>query len=199
MDRQSSADREDWRPVFHVSPHPLPAGCVLRPYAIAVSSRAQLHSAVHARASGMETVVRLVRSDQWRGAGSNERYAVQMVVLEAAFEWVRLRVAPSLPSRLATVFAWDTIVQARSFRDTYLAEGVIHSCSMLAGRRIRRDGALVVEAYGAADLAYPSLEDLLRLEELAARYWREGDPLQLPEVLVQGTVVVDAIVKTERA
>ena len=69
---------------------------------------------------------------------------------------------------------------------------MIHRCKVISGRTVKRDGALVVEAYETANLANPDLDALHLVEERAVRYWREQPPFAFPEAFVHGTVVVEA-------
>lgn len=180
--------------IFHVARAPLAAGVTLRPYALGRDCREAAMELTRTRADGLDAVAGLIESHGWPGCKSAGRYPDPLIVLEAAFEWVRTEVAPELPSRLDAVFAWQTETLAREFRDTYQPGGTIHRCRVVAGRQVTRDGALVVAAYESTGLAEPSVHDLLCLERHAACYWRPEAVLRYPEVLVQGTVVVDAIV-----
>lgn len=180
--------------LFHVSALALPAGTVLRPYAIAHDHRDLIWQAVRAIDEGPHAVTALLGGTAWNRLVSDEEFRAGMVLLEAAFERVRRRIAPALPSRLGVVFAWSTLADAVGYRDVYQPAGIIHSCILVAGRRVERDGTLVVGAFETANLAQPRATDLPRAEEHAVRYWGGQAPMAHPEVLVEGTVVVADIV-----
>ena len=142
---------------------------------------------------GPEAVATLLAGADWSRLMSFGESRARMVFLEAAFERVRTRIASDLPSRFAVIFAWNTLPDAVRYRDAYQPSGVIHCCAMVAGRSVMRDGSLVVNAFEEANLALPRGTDLLQVEERAVRYWQGQAPMALPEVLVQGTVVVEGI------
>ena len=183
--------------LFHVAARAIPAGRTLRPYAVARPYPALLRLADHALGAGPDAVRRLLASEAWErrlGQGGGA-YRAEMLLLEAIFERARLRAAPRRPSRLGAVFAWGSLALAARYRAAYRPDGVIHRCALVAGTTVERDAALVVEAFEVADLANPSEVDLQRVAERAVRYWRAEAPLALPEVLVRGTVVVEAAVE----
>ena len=180
--------------LFHVTDLALPEGTKLRPYAIAQDHRDLLWQVVQAIDEGPDAVATLMAGAAWTRLGSLGESRAGMVLLEATFEWVRMRIAPDLPSRFSAVFAWSTIPDAVRYRDVYQPSGVIHCCSLIAGRSVERDGTLVVDAFEAANLSKPQASDLSRVEERAISYWRGQAPMAQPEILVEGTVVVEGIV-----
>jgi hypothetical protein len=180
--------------LFHVTDRTLPKGTVLRPYAIAQDNRDPLDQAVQVIDEGSEAVATLLAGATGSRLISSGESQAGMLFLEAAFERVRLRIAPDLPSRLGVVFAWNTLADAVHYRDAYQRFGVVHRCAMVAGRSVERDGSLVVDAFEEANLAQPQLADLPRAEERAIRYWRGQVPKAHPEVLVEGTMLVEGIV-----
>ena len=180
--------------LFHVSSPALPTGTVLRPYTIAHDHRDLIWQAVRAIDEGPNAVATLLAGTAWNHLVSEEEFRAGMVLLEAAFERVRLRIAPALPSRFGAVFAWSALADAVHYRDVYQPAGVIHSCTMVVGRRVERDGTLVVDAFEGANLARPQATDLRRVEEHAVRYWGGQALMVLPEVLVEGIVLVEGVV-----
>ena len=167
---------------------------MLRPYAIARDHGDLLRHAVQAIGEGPEAVANLLAGTAWNRLTASGDSRAGMVLLEAAFERVRMRIAPDLPSRFEVVFAWSTMADAIHYHDAYQPSGVILRCTLVAGRSVERDGALVVEAFEEANLAQPQATDLPRAEEHAIRYWRGQAPMAHPEVLVEGTVLVEGIV-----
>jgi hypothetical protein len=184
-------------PLFHVAARALPVGEALRPYAVAQEYAALLRLAERALEVGPKAVGHLLAGDSWRSLVQEGGYQAEMVLMEAIFERVRGRIAPRAPSRLEAVYAWGNLALARRFRATYRRDGIIHRCALVAGTAVERDGALVVEAFEAADLGYPSADDLRRVEERAVRYWEARAPMAFPELVVRGTVVVEAIVDAD--
>jgi len=153
-----------------------------------------LRLALQALDDGPDAVATFLAEPAWTRLVSQGGSHAGMVLLEAAFERVRRRIAPDLPSRFEVVFAWRTLSDAIRFRDVYQPSGVIHCCAMVTGRNVERDGALIVEAFEAADLAQLQVTHLSEMEECAVRYWRGRTPMAHPEVLMDGTVVVEGIV-----
>ncbi|MGH2614985.1 MAG: hypothetical protein ACRDJC_07085 [Thermomicrobiales bacterium] len=180
--------------LFHVATGVLPVGHVLHPYAIAREHRALISLADHAASVGPGAMRDFLAGAEWRDLLQQRDHRAEMVLLEALFERARVRVAPRLPSRLDAVFAWRTLAVARRYRAEYHPSGVIHRCSLAAGTAIERDGALVVAAFEAADLARPSARDLRLVDERAERYWLAQAPMALPETLVHGSVVIEAVI-----
>ena len=180
--------------LLHVSDMALPVGTELRPYAIAQNHRELLRLAVRAIDKGPDAVVDLLAGAAWSHLVTLGDYLAGMVLLEAVFERVRLQIAPDLPSRFGVVFAWGTLADAVRYRDAYLPAGVIHRCAVVAGRSVERDGSLVVRAFEEANFAHPQATGRSRADEHAVRYWRGQVPMAHPEVLVEGTVVVEEVV-----
>ena len=181
--------------LFHVAAGPIPAGEVLKPYAVAREYAALVRLAGAALAGGPAAVRRLLAGEAWGGLLRQGDYRAEMVLLEAIFERARLGAAPALPSRLEAVYVWSSLALARRYRAKYRPRGVIHRCALVEGTTVERDGALVVAAFEAADLARPSAADLQRVMERAERYWRADEPMDFPELLVRGAVAVAAVVE----
>ena len=178
-------------PLFHVSAQALAVGQRLRSYTISTDYAALIRLAGEALNGGPEAIRRLLTSDAFARLHGQGGYQVEMVHLEAVFERVRARNAPQLPSRLEAVYVWRTLALARQFRAAYRPDGIIHRCALVTGTAIERDGALVA---AGIDLTRPLVEELAQVERRAARYWRAREPMLLPEMLVRGTVVVEAVV-----
>ena len=181
--------------LFHVADRTLSEGEAVRPYGIAREYPAVLRLAGQALEAGPDAVRRLLSGEVWDHLRRQGGDRTEMVLIEAAFERARLLNAPQLPSRLDTVYAWGSLALAERFRAGYRPAGIIHRCTLIAGTTLERDAALVVGAFEAADLADPSANDLRQVEELAARYWRASTPMTWPEVLIHGTVVVEAVME----
>ena len=138
----------------------------------------------------------MLASEEWSRLVHHGNYRSEMILLEAAFEQARLNTAPSLPSRLDAVFTWANLTLARRFHARYRPAGIVHRCSLTNGTTLERDGALVVEAFEAANLSQPSEHDFQLVEERATRYWQAPSPMALPELLIHGTVVIEAPMDT---
>jgi len=98
--------------VFHVTAPALPAGTVHRSYTIAQDHRDLLWLAVQAIDEGPDAVAVLLAGAVWSRLGSFGESRAGMVLLKAAFERARMRIAPDLPSRFGVVFAWSTLADA---------------------------------------------------------------------------------------
>jgi hypothetical protein len=183
--------------LFHVAGCALTAGSILRPYAVAHDDPAIVRLAQDALDDGPDAVQRLFASDSWSRLLGQGGHRAEMVLLEAAFERVRVRTAPRSPSRLDAVYAWGTRDLAERFRAKYRPAGVIHRCVLVDGTTSERDGALIVAAFEATNLAAPSGKDLQQLEAQATRYWRAQSPMEMPELLVHGTVVIESVVERD--
>jgi hypothetical protein len=184
-------------PLFHVGATALPIGQVLRPYAIAEEHAALLRQAARALAEGPAAVDRILSGPEWTSLRGQPGQPAPMVLLEATFEHVRARIAPSFPSRLDAVFAWRSLGLARRFCLAHRRGGVIHRCEVVEGFAVERDGAFVVEAFETTDLTNPSPADLRLVEDLASRYWQGNGPMTFPEMLICGSVAVVEIVTTD--
>ena len=103
--------------------------------------------------------------------------------------------APGLPSRLEAVYVRGSIALARRHRLADRPTIVIHHCALVDGTTVERDGALVVEAFETADLTNPTADDQRRVAERSERYWWAEGPMDLLEILVHGTVVVETVVQ----
>src|SRR5215218_4258939 len=103
--------------LFRVTHMVLPAGTMLRPYAIAQNHSDLLRPAPQEIAEGSEAVAAPPAGATWAQLVSEGESRAGMVLLEAAFERVRRRIAPDLPSRLAVVFTWSKLADAVRYRN----------------------------------------------------------------------------------
>ncbi len=179
--------------LFHVASHELPTGQVLLPYAVASEYPHLVRMAEASIGAGQVAIQRLMAGEEWMRLVRQGGYRSEMVLLEAAFERARGQVAPHLPSRLDAVYVWSSLDLAERFRAKYRPSGIIHRCALVDGTTLERDGALVVEAFEAANLSHPTDHDLRQVDERAIRYWEARSPMALPELLVHGTVIIAAI------
>jgi hypothetical protein len=180
--------------VFHVAATPIKVGQAIRPYAISPEALARVGLTRELLSAEQIAHRRLIDA----ALRSNELlagvYGGSMILLEAVFEQARLRTAPALPSRLGAIFAWSTPDLAKWYRTTYRPGGTIHRCTMVSGQSVERDGALIVEAFEVAGLANPAPGDLRLVEEQALRYWHGQALFDFPELIIHGTVVVEAYI-----
>lgn len=189
--QQSSSDPES-QVVFHVAAMPIEIGQAIRPYAITPESLVRLGLRHDTPTAGLDADRDLIDAALRFDGILAGVYGGAMVLLEAIFERVRLLTAPALPGRLGAVFGWSTPVLAKRYLTGYQPGGIIHRCRIVSGNRMERDGALVVEAFELANLANPEPGDLRLVEERAERYWLGRAPMAFPELIVHGTVVVEA-------
>jgi hypothetical protein len=189
----------DAPPLFHVASRPIPAGQALRPYAVARRHPDLFRLADAALAADPDALRSLLAGAAWAALRQQGDHQAEMVLLEAVFERARRALAPHLPSRLEAVYLWGSLALAQRFRAEYRPAGLVHRCALLAGDGVARDGALVVAAYEAADLAAPAEADLRAVAERANRYWAAAAtaPMGMAELLVRGTVVVEGIVDAD--
>jgi hypothetical protein len=181
-------------PLYHVTASPIPAGRVLRPYAIGREHATVIQQAVNALREGAEALALLLAGDAWEHLRREGDRVAEMILLEALFERVRVAVAPRSLSRLNAVFAWRRLGLARRYRAEYRPGGVVLRCVLDTGTAEERDGAVVVGAFETADLADPRPRDLRRVEALARRYWAGRAPMAFPELLVRGRVRVEGVI-----
>ena len=180
--------------VFHVSTQTIPPGQALQPYRLGVVYADLIATTRHALASGPEAVQALLGTAAWARLPAQQAYLPEMVILEAVFEHVRCQRAPGFPSRLASSFAWARIELAQRFCTDYLPQGVIHRCHVVAGTAVELDGGLVA---AGINLRNPLDDELHQLEQRAHRYWRARQPMTFPELVVRGTVRVEASLVAE--
>jgi hypothetical protein len=173
--------------VFHVGEGTIEAGQALRPYALPEA----LADAVGLVGRMLDWEARARAALLTDDGRLRRQYTadpmMQLVFIEAIFERARARVAPTLPSRFASVFLWPTVALAQAFRDRYRPRGVIHRCVLVDGEALPRDASLV--AVGM-DLSAVLDDELRAIEERAVRYWSADGPFAYAELLVQGTVTV---------
>ena len=192
VDAEQAVAGVESRVVYHVGATMIGVGQVIRPYVMGPDTLAR-QALTRAILLGGPEAARHLPDAAWHVNEIDEGfYSGGMIVLEAVFEWVRLHKAPALPGRLGAVFGWRTPLQARRYRTEYCPGGVIHLCKIMSGHAMERDGALVVEAYEAANLANPRTDALHLVQDHALRYWRGQPPFVFPELIVHGTVVVEA-------
>ena len=118
-----------------------------------------------------------------------------MIVLEAIFEQVRLKSAPSLPSRMNCVFTWPSLELARRFRIQYVPGGTIHRCRVIEGLAVELDGGLLPPGINLVDLSPSALSHEVRATRARAeKYWNAPASPDFPELLIVGSVeVVDPV------
>ncbi len=180
----------DWpraRALFHVARDSIPIGQHLRPYHIRTVYAPLLGAIGEALAAGTDAVARLLASAEWARLAERRAYIPELVLLEAIFERSRVQVAPTLPSRLDAVFGWRTLEVAQEFRTRYRPDGVIYRCAAVGDMATERDGALVA---AGIDLARPLADELRAVERRAIRYWGGRESMALPEVLIEGALIV---------
>jgi hypothetical protein len=172
---------------FHVGAGRIEPGAALHPYEL-VATHAEPFTLVR-RALDRDPSARaalLTRTGRLRHRFRADP-EMQLVILEAIFERVRARHAPTLSGRLDAVFLWPTLDLARDFRARFRPNGTIHRCRIVDGKPLTRDASLVVVG---VDLAAVLDDEARRVEQHAVRYWSSDTPIAYPEVLVHGTVVV---------
>ena len=177
--------------MFHVSARAITAGQRLRSYTVSADYAALIRLAGEMLDGGPGAVRHLLASDTFAHLQGQGGYQVEMVLLEAVFERARMHGAPELPSRLDSVYVWRTLALARQFQTAYRPSGIIHRCALVTGTTAEHDGALIA---AGIDLKRPLEEELAQVAQRAERYWRANEPMRLPETLVRGTVVVEAVV-----
>lgn len=111
----------------------------------------------------------------------------QFLLWEIALETARRAVAPEAPSRLACVFVYEELDQARVFRDRYRAGGhiLIVEPHDLNAKRWRADPDHLTGSGGTPFVDY--------MPEAAFRYWTEPASNHV-EMLLAGPVRVVGIV-----
>ncbi|AAR34945.1 GrpB family protein [Geobacter sulfurreducens] len=185
------------RVVYQVSSVPLAPGAWLRPYYLQRYG-AMINAAIAALSTGEKALLAYCQKEAWlllempqEIPSLKPEQLKMMIVLEALFEQVRHEEAPTLPSRLASIFTWPVPGVAQRFRDAYFPGGVIHRCVIRSGSALEFDGALLPPGINL-DQAGPlaMAEEVRRVRQRAERYWRRAHEPEFPELLVQGTVEV---------
>ncbi len=176
--------------LFHVGDGVIAPGRELRKYRLAEDKRDVLELVHLALDGNLEA-----RTTLLTGTGRLRRRfrsdpTMQLVLIEAIFERVRLRVAPGLPSRFDSVFLWPTLRLAQDFRERYRSHGLIHRCVLVEGDPLSRDASFVA---AGMDLSVPVDDEVRKIEQRAVEYWRADAHISYPEVLVQGIVVVTEV------
>jgi hypothetical protein len=197
MDRDSRVRRD--LTVFQVGRFPLAPGTLLRPYYMGkhVDRISEIQAVLASRPTEL---LRYFSATTWPSAeqldpelGFSSDILKMMAVLEAIFEEARKRLAPEMPSRLASIFAWPTLAVAERFKAEYLPTGTIHQCRVVEGAVIERDGGLLppgIDLQSKSALAFQKELDATRLR--AEAYWRGHRPQDFPELLIIGTVITIA-------
>jgi hypothetical protein len=186
--------------VFRVDRLAMPAGTLINPYYMA-SHVLRIDDARIVIESGVSALLDYLRISRIANTSlpPEERAASDMlrmmIVLEAVFEGVRLEKYPHIPSRQDATFVWPSIDLAREFRARYIPDGHMHLCEILNGTATLRDGALLPPGI---DIHIASIEELqtefAHTRARAERYWRGGDSMAMPELMVNGQVrIVSAI------
>jgi hypothetical protein len=173
--------------LFHVSDTRIEPGQALRRYVIPEHLREALALVGKVLDGDGLARVALLADDGTLGTQFRGDPNVQLVLIEAVFERVRLEAAPQLPSRLESTFLWPTVGLADRFRERYRPRGIVHRCTLAEGMPVWRDASVV--AVGV-DLAASFDDEIARLEGRARRYWSSDPPFDYSELLVRGTVVV---------
>ena len=110
------------------------------------------------------------------------RDTARQVLVETALETSRICLAPHAPSRLHCVYAWESLVDAETFRDRHRIDGLIY-----AVEPVRPDIAV---HRGDLDFLWWRQIAGLPLEYISAdsiRYWLD-EPETMVEVLIGGPV-----------
>lgn len=173
--------------LFHVAKGPIPVGQRLRPYHLRTTYEPLVVAALEALATDTDAVARLLANAEWVRLAARREYLCELILLEAIFERTRTQVAPLLPSRLDTVFGWRTLATAQVFRARYRPDGAIYRCAAVGRAGTARDGALVA---AGIDLARSLAGELGAVEQRAIRYWKGEEPMELPEMLIEGTLII---------
>ena len=148
--------------------------------------------------AGSPALARHLTASEWeqidlsdKTAGLESDVMKMMVVLEAIFEHTRKKFASYLPSRLDCVFAWPTLEAAKTFREQYIPEGVIHRCFIMQGEVVELDGGLIPPGINLSDLSPEVFSAEFQATQLRAeKYWVAQESPNLPELLVVGNVEV---------
>lgn len=194
--------RCDGLTVFHVSREPLQPGEQLRRYYM--HQYAQLIARIQSVLEGATALAHYLSGPEWRQlnieneiTGQKSESLKMMIVLEAIFEGARVKMAPSLPSRLDCIFAWSSLELARRFRVQYLPEGTIHRCHVIEGLAVELDGGLLPPGINLKKLSLKALSDEIRTTQARAeKYWKAQTSFDFPELLIQGSVeIVDLVQK----
>ncbi|THD65867.1 hypothetical protein E7Z59_14905 [Robertkochia marina] len=102
---------------------------------------------------------------------------------------------PEFSSRLDSIFAWPTLEVAQRFKEDYIPNGVIHRCIVKTGTAIEMCGDLLPPGI---DLSNPNERVFkLQLEQTTRRartYWTQRNKAILPELLIEGTVLVVSVI-----
>jgi hypothetical protein len=126
--------------------------------------------------------------DQWRRADPATR---MLIGLEAIFEVQRRAYAPTAPSRLDCRFAWADLQSAACFRSSYRSNGIIYECRIESGQAHVRDGGLLPPGIDLVNLGNrEGSASFWAAVERGRRYWLAAEPMILPELLIDGAVVV---------
>jgi len=149
-------------------------------------------------AGGPKRLIEFLSASEWQDLqltehviGLDSDVTKMMVVLEAIFEHTRIRLAPNLPSRLRCSFVWPTLDTAKTFRERYQPEGVIHLCRLERGMVVELDGGLLPPGISLADLSPEVfLAEFQATQSRARNYWLAEEPPILPELLVLGEAKV---------
>ena len=148
MNDMGKMRRCDGLTVFQVGSKPLQPGEQLRRYYMPQYAQliAQIRLVID---NGVPALTRYLSVPEWQHlnidnemVGQNPNSLKVMIVLEAIFEGARVKLAPSLPSRLDCIFAWSDLEFARRFRTQYLPEETIHRCRVIESLAVELDGGL---------------------------------------------------------
>ena len=190
--------------VFQVSRQPLQPKVQLRRYYMHHYVRfvTQIQSVIY---EGPAALARHLSAPEWQRLGVDHdepglesEGLKMMIVLEAIFEQARLKLAPSLPSRMTCVFTWPSLEVARRFRDQYVPGGTIHRCRVIRGSGVELDGGLLPPGINVEDLSPGALShEISSARARAEKYWNAGSSPDFPELLIVGSVEVAGIVNDQ--
>lgn len=187
--------------VYQVGRQPLQPGVQLRQYYMQRYLRfvTQVQSVID---KGPAVLAHHLSANQWKHLniidtdepGLEPESLKMMIVLEAIFEQARLKIAPSLPSRMKCVFTWPSLEVARRFRIQYVPGGTTHRCRVIAGSAVELDGGLLPPGINLANLSPSALShEVHATRARAEKYWNAQASPDFPELLIVGNVEVVAL------
>lgn len=107
---------------------------------------------------------------------------------ELALEAARVAGSPTKPSRLESLFAWETLEAAYKFRERRGAEATVLAIEFGPDTPMHRGD------FDLLSIGNPSVAYVDYMSQAATRYWIEP-PVGTVELLVAGPAVVTAIVR----
>ena len=187
--------------VYRVDFNSIPVGEYLNTYYIKEFSHL-IHYIISQIRKGGGELLNYLNSPDWQSLeltsssiNLNSETLKMMVVLESIFENERQLINPEFSSRLDSIFAWPTIEVARRFKKDYIPDGVIHRCIVKNGNAIEMCGDLLPPGIDLSNLNERIFSRQLEATSLRAKtYWKQLNKAILPELLIDGTVLVEAII-----